>query len=34
MKLRHLFVEAIQEEDVTRFVFVDETNTHLTYGRC
>ena len=32
--LRRLFVEALQEEDVARFVFVDETSTHLTYGRC
>ena len=31
--LRRLFVEAMQEEDVTRFVFVDETSTNLTYGR-
>ena len=31
--LRRLFVEAIQEEDVARFVFVDETSTNLTYGR-
>ena len=28
-----MFVEAIQEEDVTRFVFVDETRTNLTYCR-
>ena len=26
-------MEAIQEEDVTRFVFVDETSTNLTYCR-
>ena len=35
--LRRLFVEAMQEEDVARFVFVDETSTNLTscrrYGR-
>jgi len=31
--LRQLFVEAMQEEDFTRFVFVDETSTHLTYCR-
>ena len=31
--LRRLFVEAIQEEDVARFVFVDETSTNLTYDR-
>ena len=31
--LRRLFVEAMQEEDVTRFVFVDETSTNLTYCR-
>ena len=31
--LRRLFVEATQEEDVTRFVFVDETSTTLTYCR-
>ena len=31
--LRRLFVEAMQAEDVTRFVFVDETSTHLTYCR-
>ncbi len=31
--LRRLFLEAIQQEDVTRFVFVDETSTHLTYCR-
>lgn len=31
--LRRLFLEAIQEEDVTRFVFVDETSTNLTYCR-
>lgn len=29
--LRGLFVEAIQQEDVTRFVFGDETSTNLTY---
>ena len=31
--LRRLFVEAMQEEDVARLVFVDETSTNLTYGR-
>ena len=31
--LRRLFMEAMQEEDVARFVFVDETSTHLTYCR-
>ena len=31
--MRRLFLEAIQEEDVSRFVFVDETSTHLTYCR-
>ena len=31
--LRRLFVEALQEEDVARFVFVDETSTNLTYCR-
>ena len=31
--MRRLFVEAVQEEDVTRFVFVDETSTTLTYCR-
>ena len=31
--LRRLFVEAMQAEDVTRFVFVDETSTNLTYCR-
>ena len=31
--LRQLFVETIQQEDVTRFVFVDETSTNLTYCR-
>lgn len=30
---RRSFVEAIQPEDVTRFVFVDETSTNLTYCR-
>ena len=33
IELRRLFVESVQEEDVTRFVFVDETSTHLTYCR-
>ncbi|AWM34946.1 IS630 family transposase [Hymenobacter nivis] len=31
--LRRLFLEAIQPEDVTRFVFVDETSINLTYCR-
>lgn len=31
--LRRLFVEDVQQEDVTRFVFVDETSTNLTYCR-
>ena len=31
--LRRLFVETMQEADVARFVFVDETSTYLTYGR-
>jgi hypothetical protein len=31
--MRRLFLEAIQEEDVRRFVFVDETSTNLTYCR-
>ena len=31
--LRRLFVEAVQKEDFTRFVFVDETSTNLTYCR-
>ena len=31
--MRRLFVEAMQEDDVARFVFVDETSTNLTYGR-
>ena len=31
--LRRLFVETMPEEDVARFVFVDETSTTLTYGR-
>ncbi|WP_226930190.1 IS630 family transposase [Hymenobacter siberiensis] len=31
--LRRLFIEAIQEEEVTRFVFVGETSTNLTYCR-
>ena len=33
MALRRLFLEDIQEADVTRFVFVDETSTNLTYCR-
>ncbi len=31
--LRGAFVEAVQQEDVTRFIFVDETSTNLTYCR-
>ncbi len=31
--MRRLFIEAIQQEEVTRFVFVDETSTNLTYCR-
>ena len=31
--LRYLFVEAMPEEDVARCICVDETSTHLTYGR-
>jgi transposase len=31
--LRREFVEAIQQEDVTRFKFVDETSVNLTYTR-
>jgi len=31
--LRRLFLEAVQQEDVSRFVFVDETSTNLTYCR-
>ena len=31
--LRQAFVEAIQVEEVTRFVFVDETSTNLPYCR-
>ena len=31
--MRQLLVEAIPEQDVTRFVFVDETSTTLTYCR-
>ena len=31
--LRQLLVEAAQQEAVTRFVFVDETSTNLTYCR-
>ena len=31
--VRRLFVEALQEDDGTRFVFVDETGTALTYCR-
>ena len=31
--VRRLFVEAMQEKDGVRFVFVDETSTNLTSGR-
>ena len=31
--MRKEFVERMQEEDFTRFVFVDETSTNLTYCR-
>ncbi|RZK14414.1 MAG: IS630 family transposase [Hymenobacter sp.] len=31
--MRQHFLEALAEEDVTRFVFVDETSTNLTYCR-
>ena len=31
--LRAAFVEAVQAKDFTRFKFVDETSTNLTYGR-
>jgi len=31
--LRQAFLEALADEDVTRFVFVDETSTNLTYCR-
>ena len=31
--LRAAFVEAVQTEDFTRFTFVDETSTNLTYCR-
>lgn len=31
--LRREFIEAIQQEDVTRFKFVDETSVNLTYTR-
>ncbi len=33
VSLRRLFLEALPQEDVTRFVFVDETSTNLTYCR-
>ena len=32
-RLRRAFIEAIQEEDVARFKFVDETSVNLTYTR-
>ncbi len=31
--MRRLFVEAVQQEDFTRFVFVDETSANLAYCR-
>ena len=31
--MHRLFVKATQEEDVARFVFVDETSTNLTCRR-
>ena len=31
--LRRLFLEAVQQENVSRFVFVDETSTNLSYCR-
>ena len=31
--LRAAYLEARQTEDFTRFKFVDETSTNLTYGR-
>ena len=31
--LRQEFIEALQQEDVTRFKFVDETSVNLTYTR-
>lgn len=31
--MRRAFVEHVQKEDFTRFVFVDETSTNLTYCR-
>jgi transposase len=31
--LRQAFVEMLQQQDVTRFIFVDETSTNLTYCR-
>ena len=33
MALRREFIEAIQQEDFTRFKFVDETGTHTAYCR-
>ena len=33
MALRREFIEAIQQEDFTRFKFVDETGTHTSYCR-
>jgi len=31
--LRQAFIEALQQEEVTRFKFVDETSVNLTYTR-
>ena len=33
LALRRAFIEAIQQEDFTRFKFVDETGTHTSYCR-
>lgn len=33
LTLRRLFLEELASEDVTRFIFVDETSTHLPYYR-
>ncbi len=31
--MRGAFIEALQHQDFTRFIFVDETSTNLTYAR-
>lgn len=31
--MRQAFIEALAQEEVTRFIFVDETSTNLTYCR-